>query len=70
MMASNAMVFVIDDDASMRKSLKRLLDAACYKVELFTSASEFLARSAQDGPSCVVVDVRMPDLNGIDFRKP
>src|SRR5712675_3466653 len=69
MMASTAIVFVIDDDASMRKSLKRLLDAACYKVELFTSASEFLVGSAHDGPSCVVVDVRMPELNGIDFQK-
>jgi FixJ family two-component response regulator len=69
MMTSTEIVFVIDDDASMRKSLKRLLDAACYKVELFTSASEFLARSAHDGPSCVVVDVRMPELNGIDFQK-
>jgi FixJ family two-component response regulator len=69
MMASTAMVFVIDDDASVRKSLKRLLDAACYKVELFTSASEFLSRSTHPGPSCVVVDVRMPELNGIDFQK-
>ena len=69
MMASTAIVFVIDDDASVRKSLKRLLDAACYKVELFTSASEFLARSVHDGASCVVVDVRMPELNGIDFQK-
>jgi len=69
MMASTAMVFVIDDDASVRKSLQRLLDAARYKVELFKSASEFLARSAHDGPSCVVVDVRMPELNGIDFQK-
>jgi FixJ family two-component response regulator len=69
MMASTAIVFVIDDDASVRKSLKRLLDTACYKVEAFTSASEFLTRSAHDGASCVVVDVRMPDLNGIDFQK-
>jgi FixJ family two-component response regulator len=69
MMAPTAIVFVIDDDASMRKSLKRLLDAACYKVELFTSASDFLARSVHDGPSCVVVDVRMPELSGIDFQK-
>ena len=69
MMASTAIVFVIDDDASVRKSLKRLLDAARYKVELFASASEFLARSTHDGPSCVVVDVRMPELNGIDFQK-
>src|SRR4029450_4631470 len=68
MMAATAMVFVIDDDASVRKSLKRLLDAACYKVELFTSASEFLVRSAHAGPSCVVVDVRMPGLNGIDLQ--
>jgi len=69
MMASTAIVFVIDDDASVRKSLKRLLDAACYKVELFTSASKFLSRSTHPGPSCVVVDVRMPELNGIDFQK-
>jgi len=62
-------VFVIDDDESVRKSLKRLLDAAHYKTEVFRSASDFLSRSAHDGPSCVVVDVRMPDLNGIDFQK-
>ncbi len=69
MMSSTAIVFVIDDDQSMRKSLERLLDAACYKVELFKSASEFLSRSAHAGPSCVIVDVRMPELNGIDFQK-
>src|SRR5246127_5798601 len=69
MMTPTAMVFVIDDDASMRKSLKRLLDAADHQTELFKSASEFLARSAHPGPSCVVVDVRMPELNGIDFQK-
>jgi FixJ family two-component response regulator len=63
------MVFVIDDDSSVRKSLKRLLDAASYKVELFTSAAEFLARPPHPGRSCVVVDVRMPELNGIDFQK-
>jgi FixJ family two-component response regulator len=69
MMTSTATVFVIDDDQSMRKSLKRLLDAASYKVELFTSAPEFLSRSPHFGPSCVIVDVRMPELNGIDFQK-
>ncbi len=68
-MNSTAMVFVIDDDQSMRKSLARLLDAADYKTELFTSAPEFLSRSAYPGPSCVIVDVRMPGLNGIDFQK-
>jgi FixJ family two-component response regulator len=68
-MNSTAMVFVIDDDTSMRKSLARLLDSADYKTELFKSASEFLSRSAHPGPSCVIVDVRMPGLNGIDFQK-
>jgi FixJ family two-component response regulator len=69
MTTSTAMVFVIDDDPSMRKSLQRLLDAARYPTKIFKSASEFLSRSAHDGPSCVVVDVRMPGLNGIDFQK-
>jgi FixJ family two-component response regulator len=69
MMSATAMVFVIDDDASMRKSLARLLDTGRYKTELFESASEFLTRSAHAGPSCIIVDVRMPGLNGIDFQK-
>lgn len=63
------MVFVIDDDESMRKSLRRLLDAAGHQTELFKSASEFLSRSAHPEPSCVIVDVKMPELNGIDFQK-
>jgi len=64
-----AIVFVIDDDESMRKSLQRLLDAADYKTELFNSASEFLTRSVHPGPSCVIVDVRMPELDGIEFQQ-
>jgi FixJ family two-component response regulator len=64
-----AKVFVIDDDKSVRKSLARLLDAAHYKTEVFNSASEFLSRSTHSGPSCIVVDVRMPGLNGIDFQE-
>src|SRR3982751_1599044 len=69
MTTSSPMVFVIDDDPSMRKSLRRLLDAAGYQTELFKSASEFLSRSTHPVPSCVIVDVRMPELNGIDFQK-
>ena len=69
MTTSTAIVFVIDDDQSVRKSLKRLLDAAHYETEVFESASEFLSRSAHPGPSCVIVDVQMPGLNGIDFQK-
>jgi len=68
MTTPTAMVFVIDDDESMRKSLKRLLGAADYEAQVFKSASEFLSRSPHPGPSCVIVDVRMPGLNGIDFQ--
>ena len=69
MIALAAMVFVIDDDAPVRKSLKRLLDAADYQVELFESAADFLARPPFQGASCVIVDVRMPGLSGIDLQK-
>jgi FixJ family two-component response regulator len=62
-------VFVIDDDVSVRKSLKRLLDAAHHKTEVFKSASEFLSRSPHPGPSCIIVDVRMPGVTGIDLQK-
>jgi FixJ family two-component response regulator len=68
MMNQAAIVFVIDDDKSVRKSLARLLDAAQYKTELFDSASHFLSRSAHPGPSCVIVDVRMPGLTGMDLQ--
>lgn len=66
---SSAMVFVIDDDESMRKSLRRLLDAAQYQTEVFKSAAEFLKRPAHPGPLCVIVDVQMPGLDGIEFQK-
>ena len=68
-MSANAIVFVIDDDPSVRKSLARLLDAARYKTEVFKSASEFLVRSAYPGPSCVIVDVKMPGLDGIAMQE-
>ena len=69
MISTTGMVFVIDDDESVRKSLGRLLDAAHYKTEVLGSASEFLSRSAYPGPSCVIVDVKMPGLNGIAFQE-
>jgi len=69
MTTPTAMVFVIDDDRSVRKSLQRLLDAAKYKTELFNSASDFLSHSAHPGPSCIIIDVRMPGLTGIDLQK-
>ena len=65
----DGIVFVIDDDESARKSIKRLLSSADYKSEVFPSAVEFLARNPQSGPSCVIVDVQMPGLNGIEFQR-
>ena len=65
----NSMVFAIDDDASVRKSLTRLLRSAGYESEIFKSASDFLARPPHSGSSCVIVDVQMPGLNGIEFQK-
>jgi FixJ family two-component response regulator len=69
MNTANALVFVIDDDESVRKSLKRLLASADYESEVFKSAAEFLARPRHQGPSCVIVDVKMPGLNGIEFQE-
>lgn len=66
---NNRLVFVIDDDASVRKSLKRLLASADYDAEVFGSAADFLARPAHPAPSCVIVDVQMPGLNGVEFQK-
>jgi FixJ family two-component response regulator len=63
------LVFVIDDDVSVRKGLKRLLQSVNYESEVFNSASEFLARPPHPGPACVIVDVKMPGVNGIDFQK-
>jgi FixJ family two-component response regulator len=62
-------VFAIDDDASVRKGLARLLRSAGYKSEIFKSASDFLTRPPHSGPSCVIVDVQMPGLNGIELQE-
>ena len=69
MIPPNSLVFAIDDDASVRKGVARLLRSAGYKSEVFASAADFLARSAHSGPSCIIVDVRMPGLNGIDLQE-
>ena len=65
----NSLVFAIDDDASVRKGLARLLRSAAYKSEIFESASDFLARPPHSGPSCVIVDVQMPGINGMDLQE-
>ena len=64
----DSLVFAIDDDASVRKGLARLLRSAEYKTEIFESASDFLAREQHAGPACVIVDVQMPGINGMDLQ--
>lgn len=68
MTAIAPMVFVVDDDASVRKSLTRVLAASGYAVEQFASAGEFLARERYPRPCCLVLDVRMPGLSGLDLQ--
>jgi FixJ family two-component response regulator len=62
-------VFVVDDDVSVRESLELLIRSAGWQPETFASAEDFLARSRLDGPSCLVLDVTLPDLNGLDLQK-
>jgi FixJ family two-component response regulator len=69
MIPPNSLVFVIDDDPSIQKGLSRLLRVTGYKSESFGSATDFLARSPHPGPSCIIVDVRMPGLNGIKLQE-
>lgn len=69
MTAPAAMVFVVDDDASVRKSLSRLASAAGYRVQAYASPREFLARRPEPGPSCLVLDVRMPGVTGLDLQQ-
>jgi FixJ family two-component response regulator len=66
---SKAIVFVVDDDLSVREGLERLLHAAGWEVETFPSAQEFLAHRKEDIPSCLVLDVGLPGLSGLDLQK-
>jgi FixJ family two-component response regulator len=69
MAEAKAIVFVVDDDASVREGLGSLIRSAGLRVETFASAQEFLARPRSDVPSCLVLDVRLPGLSGLDLQK-
>jgi len=69
MMQTTTMVFVVDDDISIRESLEALLRKAGWCVETFVSAQEFLARPPVSVPNCLVLDVALPGLNGLDLQK-
>jgi RNA polymerase sigma factor (sigma-70 family) len=65
----DSIVFVVDDDASVRSSLKFLLSTVGLQVESFDSADTFLHKKLPDAPSCLVLDVRLPGLSGIDIQR-
>src|SRR5690242_8043296 len=62
-------VFVVDDDVSVRESLELLIKFAGWQPETFASAEEFLARPQTSTPSCLVLDVSLPALNGLELQK-
>lgn len=65
---TKAIVHVVDDDASMRGALKSLFETVGLETQTYAAAREFLAAGLPDRPGCVVIDVRLPDINGLDFQ--
>jgi RNA polymerase sigma factor (sigma-70 family) len=68
-MTGAPVVFVVDDDPSVRSSLKFLLSTVGLQVESFDSADSFMRKKLPDTPSCLVLDVRLPGLSGLDFQR-
>ncbi len=69
MIEPDAIVFVVDDDPSVRRSTERLLRSAGLKVQTFSSAREFFGSHRSEGPACLILDVRMPGLSGMDLQR-
>ena len=69
MNAETSTVIVVDDDAAMRNSLRDLFESVGLRVTAFASAREFLQAKRADGPSCLVLDVRLPGQSGLDFQR-
>jgi FixJ family two-component response regulator len=65
---SEPIVFVVDDDEGVRQALQRLFQSVDLKVEAFGSAAEFLKHEMSNAPSCLVLDVRLPGISGLDFQ--
>jgi len=65
----DAFVAIVDDDPSVRRGLERLIRSMGWKTETFASAQEFLARPRTEAPGCLVLDLRLPDLSGLDLQR-
>jgi FixJ family two-component response regulator len=68
-MQADPTVFVVDDDPSVRRSIERLIQPSGFKVETFQSAAAFLQIGRPEGPACLVLDVRLPGLSGLDLQR-
>ena len=66
---ARALIYVVDDDVSVRKGLDNLLRSAGFTVQTFSSAQEFLASARADVPSCLLLDVQLPGLSGLDLQQ-
>lgn len=69
MNGAKELVCVVDDDYSVRRSLQRLFKSAGFEAEMFASSKDYLARGTFAGPICLVLDVRMPGLNGLELQR-
>ena len=69
MIEGEPIVFVVDDDPSVRRSIERLIQSIGLEVQTFQSAREFLQRARPEGPACLVLDVRLPGLSGLDLQR-
>jgi len=66
---SDAIIAIVDDDASVREGLQSLIRSAGWRVETFVSAQEFLGRRGAEAPSCLILDLQLPGLSGLDLQK-
>jgi FixJ family two-component response regulator len=66
---AGATVFIVDDDADVRLSIQRLLKTVGLRAELFATPQDFLRRNIPDGPSCLVLDVRLPEVGGLEVQR-
>ncbi len=69
MNGEETVVFVVDDEDAARSAIRSLLDSVRIRVETFASTAEFLEYRRPDGPACLVLDVRLPGVSGLDFQK-
>ena len=68
MIGPDSTIFVVDDDPSVRRALTRLIASAGLTVEAFASAQDFLSRPWSEGPSCLILDIRLPGLSGLELQ--